>query len=305
MRKSRFLVLLFSIFIIAVVSCAAYYLWLGYNRRELLTKRQASWRVLGDNIKKEAESFGNDIGVVIEDLSTGWRIAINENKLFPSASLIKVPIMASYFSFSLEKGLDLKQSLVLTNRYKVPGSGILKNCTAGAEFNIEDLIEIMVVESDNTATNMLIDYLGFDVLNDYFRKLGLNDTVLTRKMMDFESRKEGMDNFTSASDLAYILRQMYYKRLINKTLSQRCLEILKRQRVRDRIPAQLPFDAVVAHKTGLEKGICHDAGIIFTPKGDFIVCVLTKHNYKASRPVKRFISRIALDVYNCYQSDNL
>lgn len=275
--------------------------WHIYRQRQL-KQRRANWVVLEEKIKKQAETFGQETGIVIEDLSTGWKITVNANRLFPSASMVKVPIMASIFCARAEKILDLKQRLVLKNRHKALGSGVLKEYAQGTTLDIDDLIELMIIESDNTAANMLIEYLGFAPLNNYFKKMGLNNTNIARKMMDFKSRRYGLENFTSASDLAYLLEEIYNYKLINKRFSRRCLRILKKQKIRDRIPAKLPSRTVVAHKTGLEKGVCHDAGIVFTPRGDFIICVLTRHHYKISRPAKKFISNIALDVYNYCQS---
>lgn len=302
MSKNKFIFILFIFLLSSLVVYSFFYFWRGYERKKQLEQRKIAWSILEQKIKAEADSFGQQAGVVIKDLSSGWKIVINEDKLFPSASMVKIPIMVSLFSACAQGGLDLRQKLVLKESCKALGSGKLKEYAAGSEFNIEDLIEIMIEESDNTAANMLIDYLGLDSLNNYFKEIGLNNTNLARKMMDFKSRKHGVENFTSARDLSYLLEEIYNNKLINKIFSKKCLEILKKQKVRDRIPARLPFDTVVAHKTGLERGICHDAGIVFTSQGDFLVCVLTKHSYKVAKPAKRFISRIALDVYDYYQS---
>jgi len=303
MMKNRIFAALFIFLLGGLVIYSSFYVSRAYQRKKQLEQRKIAWLALEQKIMAEAENFGQETGVVIKDLSCGWKIAINEDKLFPSASMVKVPIMASLFSVCAEKGLDLSQKLVLKNRCKALGSGKLKDYAAGSEFNLEDLIEIMIEESDNTAANMLIDYLGFESLNNRFKKIGLNNTNIARKMMDFKNRKYGVENFTSAKDLAYLLEEIYNNKLINKNFSERCLEILKKQKIRDRIPARLPSNTIVAHKTGLERGVCHDAGIVFTSQGNFLVCVLTKHNYKLSRPAKKFISRIALDVYDYYQSN--
>jgi len=269
-----------------------------------LEEKKANWAALENKIKGETDKFGQEAGLIIKDLSTGWTISVNKDKLFPSASLVKVPIMATIFSLCAEKELNLEQRLVLANKCKVLGSGVINDYAAGTEFNIDYLIKVMITESDNTATNMLIDHLGLEPLNNYFKKLGLSNTNLARKMMDFKSRQNGIENFTSASDVAYLFEEIYNEKLINKDFSRKCLEILKKQKARDRIPKKLPSGAVVAHKTGLEKGVCHDAGIVFTPNGDFLICVLTRHNYKFAAPAKKFISQVAADAYNYYQPDN-
>ena len=267
-----------------------------------LDVRKHAWLSLKDKVTERVGAFGQETGIVIEDLATGWRISINEDRPLPSASLAKVPIMASYFYASARDGLNLHKGLVLTRRLKAPGSGRLKYMPVGTKFAAEDLIELMIAESDNTAANMLIDYLGFDYLNNAFKRVGLKNTSIVRKMMDFRFRKAGKENFTTAGDIAFLLRQMYRGTLINKTYSERCMAFLKEQKMRDRIPAKLPDNTVVAHKTGLENGVCHDAGIVFTPKGDFLITVLTKHKYKNAAAAKKFIAHVAHDAYDYYQN---
>jgi len=265
---------------------------------EELAQKKAAWDALERTVAREAAKFKGSIGIVIKDLDTGWTIAVNQNKLFPSASLVKIPIMASYFYAEQENKIALTQRMVLRNRNKTPGSGTLKCLPDGTAFQISDLIERMIVESDNTAANMLIDRVGFDYLNWSFKRMGLDNTNLVRKMMDFKKRKKGVENYTTAVDLSKILEDMYDGRFIGRSVSAQCLGILRKQKIRDRIPALLPSYTDVAHKTGLENGVCHDAGIVFTPQGDYLICVLTRHYNKTARPVKKVISRMALEVYN-------
>lgn len=265
-----------------------------------LQEHRLAWETLEKQIKKELDGFNGQAGIIIKDLDTGWRILINQNRLFPSASLVKIPIMAACFYAVEEDKVRLAETLKLKAADKSLGSGILKNVPVGREFTIKRLIELMISESDNTATNMLIKQLGFDYLNDCFKKLKLKDTNISRLMMDFKRRKEGIENFTTASDLADLLEKIYNERLIKKAYSQMCLEFLRKQNIRDRIPAKLPLSCVVAHKTGLESSICHDAGIIFSPKRDLLIVVLTKHGNKTARLAKSFIAKIAFLAYNYY-----
>ena len=158
----------------------------------------------------------------------------------------------------------------------------------------------MIAESDNTAANMLTEKLGMDYINSSFKKIGLENTNLSRAMMDFDSRSAGIENYTTAGDMAFLMEKICSGRLIDKEVSRRCLTILAMQKVNDRIPKRLPLGTVVAHKTGLENGICHDVGIAYTPRGNFIICVLTGHNYKTARPSKKLIADISFAVYDSY-----
>lgn len=276
-------------------------LYFSYRSQEIKAK---DWKRLNDKIDYEIFSFRGESGIAIKDLARNWNIQHNPDKLFPAASLIKVPIMASCLLAAEEGRIDLKDKIRLKEKHKAGGSGRLKNMKAGEEFTIEELIGMMITLSDNTAANILIELLGFDYINDCFKKMGLKNTNLSCKIMDFGSRRAGIENYTSASDMSCLLDKIYHKRLLNYRISKRCLELLKDQKINDRIPAKLPKEILVAHKTGLLKGICHDMGIVFTNRGNFIICVLTKHKNKTAQPAKNLIAKIALLAYNYYNDED-
>jgi len=265
-----------------------------------LEKRRVAWGELKDALGNKARLFQGDAGIIIEDLNTGWQFSLNKDKFFPSASIVKIPIMAACFQAVYEGRLNLNDEMVLRVSHKTSGSGILKSVATGTAIPIEKLIDIMITYSDNTAANMLIEKLGFEYLNGYFKRSGFKHTNLSRKMMDFQDRKNGVENYTSASDISNLLEKFYHRKFISRQVSERCLDMLLRQKVNDRIPKKLPDDCLVAHKTGLEKNICHDAGIVFTQQGDFLICVLTKSR-SGTRQVKEFISNLALVIYQTYR----
>lgn len=290
-QKSAILIFIFSLSL-----CGAY---LGYSFFRL-EKRRAGWAALQNELNAEIASYSGETGIVVKDLRTGWRILFNENLLFPSASLVKIPIMAASFKAAREGKINLDESVLLKGSYKAQGSGLLKNVPAGTSVKVSRLLELMVTDSDNTAANMLIDLLGFDYINDYSRQLGLEETNLSRKMMDFRRRRRGVENYTTPADMAYVLEKIYKKRLLNDGASKECLNLLAGQRYNDRLPAKLPAGTKVAHKTGLERNVCHDVGIIFTRRGDIMVCVLTRHA-GAGRQSKEFIAKVGLAAYNYSQ----
>lgn len=296
------LILIISLLIGISLSFMTYTVFQNVKKRQIrLEKRKLAWVGLKQAFGNEIKNFKGIAGIVIKDLDRGFELSLNKHRLFPSASLAKVPIVASCFYAVAEGRMDLNKTLLLKANHKVPGSGKLKHAPVGKKFSVEKLIELMISESDNTAANMLIELLGFDYLNQSFKRLGLKHTNISRMMMDFKSRRKGLENYTSCRDLAYLFERIYNKRLINKDISLKCSALLKRQTIKDRIPRRLPVDTVVAHKTGLEKGFCHDAGIVFTDKGDFLICVLTEYRDKNSRSAKRLISQLALLAYNYLQ----
>ena len=140
--------------------------------------------------------------------------------------------------------------------------------------------------------------LGFDYINNGFKELDLKGTVLRRKMMDFSRRKQGIDNYTTAYDIGSLLTKIYYKRILDKRLCGYAASLLKNQKINDRIPYFLPEEVEVAHKTGFEKGVVHDAGIIFSPQGqDYILCVLTAKG-RGYNEAKKLIAQVSLLTYN-------
>jgi beta-lactamase class A len=289
-----------SVFVVLLCVIAA-----GVHISQGLQKKKKAWQQLEDSILQECSNFSVEPFLYIQDLKTGWRITINEDKKLPAASLVKLPIMVACLQ-SLEKGtIEQDFQIALDSKDKVGGSGILKNMPSGKKFTVDELIGLMITKSDNTATNMLIGIFGFDFLNEYFKKIGLGDTNIDRLMMDMKARSSGIENYTTASDMGFILERIYKGRMINKHISSRCVSILKEQKSKDRIPAKLPKGTIVAHKTGLERHVCHDAGIVFGDDGrDFIICALTKHNNRNSWPSKMLIARISVLVYNHINKDH-
>jgi beta-lactamase class A len=194
-----------------------------------------------------------------------------------------------------EKHIGLYDEIKLKPSHKVGGSGILKYKPSGKKITVDTLIELMITRSDNTATNMLTELLGFNYFNRTFKKFGLKVTNLRRKILDLKAAKRGIDNYTTPYEMAFLLEEIYKKRLISRDVCEYMLSILKRQKISDRIPRYLPNYLQIAHKTGLLKRVCHDAGIVFSDKGDILICILTSDI--STRLAKKLIGAIAYKVY--------
>jgi beta-lactamase class A len=261
----------------------------------------ANWAELEKDLLRSLRDFRGELGFVIKDLQTGHSIVRNPDKPFPSASMVKIPIMAACYK-AVEEGLiSLTDTIKLKRTDKVRGSGVLRGSPAGTPVTVERLIGLMITASDNTAANMLIDLLGFEYLGKTFKDFGLDKTNLSRKMMDFRSRAKGIENYTTPREMADILEEIYRRTCVSRETSEKCLACLKEQKVNDRIPRYLPRKVQVAHKTGLEHKVCHDAGIVFAEKGDVLICVLTEGDTGATI-AKRMIARIAARVYRIYKA---
>jgi beta-lactamase class A len=277
----------------------------GGQATDLNLQRAISYRELMSELEKRTAKFRGEAGILVKDLKTHQTLGINSSKLFPSASLVKVPIMAAVYAADREGRLKLTDQLAVKRTEKIKSRSKIYRARPGTKFTVSDLVECMITESDNTAANMLVDALGFGYLNQKFIEFGLKNTDLRRGIMDLKWRKAGIENYTTAEDMALMLEKIYNGELVSKEASAQMLEILKRQKVNDRIPKGLPNKMVVAHKTGLLKDTVSDVGIIFTNEGDFIICVLTAdiHNF---RTAKRFIGKIAECTYaRCYRKLSL
>lgn len=266
------------------------------EKQHLYEIRHERWEANSREILRRIASFHGETGIMVKDLLTGWSFLHNDEALYPAASLIKIPIMVACFKAAEEGRLDLQEKYVLKRQDRVGGSGLLRRMRNGSVFTYEQLIDYMVTYSDNIATNVIINRLGFDYIRYVFRELGLRDTVLNRLMMDFRAREEGLENYTSAREMAELLEKIYLGRCVNPKVSEKCLEILKKQQINDRLPRYLPREVEVAHKTGLEREVCHDAGIVFTPNGDYIIVVLVR-TWSGPLTTKNFIARLSSYFY--------
>lgn len=214
-------------------------------------------------------------GVAAWDRS-GRRVLINEREVFRSASVIKVPMMVDLFCRRDEGELSLDDVLTLKDEYKVAGSGVLKEMHGGLQVTVRDLIVLMIIVSDNTATNMLVDRFGTDSCNRRMKSLGLDRIVFARKMYDWDAANAGRENLCCAHDMAALLAMMAEGRISSKSTSTEMVEIMARQQYRDKIPLLLPEDTKIANKTGSLTGVTHDVGIVYGPSGPYVLGILTK-----------------------------
>ena len=217
-----------------------------------------------------------EVGLVVKDLETGETLAWLAERRFPAASLIKIPILVEALRQAATNPRLMEERIAIEPTSRVAGFGILKELQSIEALTLLDLLTLMIVMSDNTATNLCIDRLGMGAVNDGIARLGLTATVLQRKMMDLAAREGGLDNFTSAGDMARLLELLATERILSPPGCRRALGILARQQVKDRLPLLLPSDVAVAHKTGELPGIRHDVGLLRWDTHQIVVAALTQ-----------------------------
>lgn len=240
----------------------------------------------------------DEVSIVVKDLTTNdWIIKLNENKVYPTASTIKIPIMLEILR-NVELGnLSLSQSVEIKKEDRVNFSIISE--LGIREYSVLDLITLMIIISDNTATNVLIDLVGYDSINSLLEKLGHKKTRLQRKMMDFKAIKKGNRNTTAPMEMAMILEGINNNKILNKEKSKLALDIMKRQLHKDCIPRYLPEKTVIAHKTGQLDGLNHDIGIVYLEKTSYLIGVFTV-DAKDNLENKRMIGNISKLVYEFF-----
>ncbi|MDR0885725.1 MAG: class A beta-lactamase-related serine hydrolase, partial [Clostridiales Family XIII bacterium] len=174
--------------------------------------------------------------------------------------------------------LDVIHSL--NENEKVGGTGFLQNMPNGTNISHRELIRYMIVDSDNTATNIMIDALGgFNPINEEILRLGCNETHLNRKMLDTQALANGIDNYISVNDAGNILKKLYTHTLISELDDAEMLRILSENNNHNKLPALLPSDVTVYNKTGEynDYGVQNDIAIIENGKGAFVVTVLSQN----------------------------
>lgn len=224
---------------------------------------------------------------------------VNADKLVPSASVIKLPILVEAMERVKAGTLDLSEIHILTDSEKVGGDGILKTYSHRSRISYADLLRLMIIYSDNTATNIFINELGMDAINARIRAMGLTGTRLNRVMMDTVAARQGRDNVVTARDMNRLLSQIYRHQLATPALCEQMLDILKQNEDTLTIPRLLPKSVAVAHKTGTLSYVRADAGIVYA-KTPFLLTVLVQG--VPTPDAERIIAELAL---LCYQTPPL
>lgn len=219
----------------------------------------------------------------------------DKDEIFSSASLIKVPILLAVLDYIDNENKSLDQMLKVAPENLVDFSVLtelqVEECT------LHDLLVWMIITSDNSATNVLIDYMGLEKLNQYFKKIGLTETKIQRKMMDFVQMERGYDNITTAREMAALFTAIYRKELLSTKYSELAIHILSRQRIVDSLKRYMVDDVKIAHKTGSLDTVEHDVGIVYSNNKDYIIGVfITDHN--DNEAAKRSIGKISKIVYD-------
>lgn len=226
--------------------------------------------MLKEKLIKAAENRKAECAFVIKDLNNETEVTHRSDEVIKSASLIKVFIMAEAVRRIKNGELSLDTEIEV-NASDIVDFSVLLFLKPRA-YTLEELMRVMIVYSDNTATNVLIDFLGMDNINKCIRGLGYEKTLLQRKMMDFESAKAGRENFTAPEEMADFLFRVYNGTLLGENADEIILDIMKGQADEMDMRLLLPDEIPIARKSGELGCLNHEIAIVFGEKTDYIFC---------------------------------
>ena len=240
-------------------------------------------------------------GIFVWDYSTGKYVNINADEEFPTASMIKIPILFQLFR-RVELGLvNLSEKMTLTDYFVTGGSGKLQYRPVGSTFRIYNLAQLMVQESDNTATNMLLSTVGgVDDLNRVLRLWGFSNTHMSNWLPDLDGT-----NVATPMDFGTMLFNIDNTNFLSLKSRAAIVDIMSHVKNRHLIQAGLPDNVQFIHKTGDIGNMLGDAGIVILPDGrKYIIVIMVKRPWN-SFGAKEFIINASKTVYNSYITHNL
>lgn len=208
------------------------------------------------NVSKE------NVSILITELNNPKYIYSYNNKIrMISASTIKVPIMLAVLEEAKNGNINLDDKILVHNNKILSDTEVFEN--GENYYSLYELINWMIIESDNTATNVIIKKLGMNKINNYISKvLNLKSTVLERYMLDKEAIEKGLNNYTSQEDMLKIFTKLFNKDILNNNLCDKAIEILYNQRCQDQVMRYIYQPVKYAHKTGSLDYLNHDVGVM-------------------------------------------
>lgn len=293
-------------------------------------------KVLEAVVKDTTGSFG----IAVRHLQTGEKASINPTKLYQMASTFKVPILATLLR-DVDRGkLSLEDQIEIGEEDYVPGSGVLTQLSLGVKVTIKDLAMLMIIVSDNIATDRILRLVGTENVSAYMKELGLTDLHITQSCWELICLGLGIDvksytpeaaeqlrtqKFTSESfdksslvfqvdqrsnastpeDMNRLLDMIATKEILTEDLCSTMLDILSRQQFNGRMPYLLPDGTKVAHKTGTIGDVINDVGVVYLPedKGAFTITIFSSGNGSMEEG-ERTIARLTKSAYDYFLSTN-
>jgi beta-lactamase class A len=269
---------------------------------------------LESRLRPLIEAHKGRVAVAVKNLETGESFAYHADDPMPTASLIKLPVMVEVYRQSAAGTLDLGKMVTLRKEDKVPGSGILtSHFSDGATFPIRDAVRLMIVYSDNTATNLVLDEIGLKSTAETMEKLGYPNTKIHSKVYRRDtsvfperSKEFGLGS-TTAAEMVRLCEALHKGEIVGPEACKAMLDHLGACDDKDKFPRFLPAGTKVAFKTGSVDESRTAAGILSTKGGPAAICVLTNKNedkrWVADNAGNRLCAEVARAVYDHFSHE--
>ena len=267
--------------------------------RILFAQSDTGIQNLRQRIIHEFSSQKGTFALAFKDVKTGKQLLINDKEVFHAASTMKTPVMIEVFRQAHAKKFSLEDSIIIKNEFKSIVDSSLYSLDStddserelykhlGAKRSIYQLVYDMIISSSNLATNIVIEKVGAVNVTKTMRSYGADNINVLRGVEDQKAYDKGLNNTTTTYDLMLIFERLAKGKAVNKKASQAMINILFDQKFNTIIPAQLPKDVKVAHKTGYITGIHHDSGIVFLVDGrKYVLVMLSKNIEEEDKAIK-------------------
>jgi len=226
-------------------------------------------------LEQVVAGFDGVMGVAAKDLTSGESFVLNPDVVFPTASSIKITILIELYRQAQAGTLKLDEKVAVSKAMMVGGSGVLARFSdGGSSLSLRDIAVLMIVLSDNTATNIVIDRVGMQSVNDLLARNNLRQTRLQRKMIDTEAQRAGRENVSTPAEMIWLLGLLHQGKLLDAAHTGAVMEILayaKDTALRRAIPTSIPL----ASKTGTLAGVACESGIVLLKDRPFAISVMT------------------------------
>jgi beta-lactamase class A len=269
-----------------------------------------------NNLKKKISSEltknKGTFAVAYKDLSSGEELLINEKISFHAASTMKTPVLIEAYKQAAAGKFQIQDSILVKNEFKSIVDRSLYSLDAKDDSEVDlytkenkkvkiyDLLYLMIIKSSNLATNLIIDLVEAKNANNTMQEMGASDIQVLRGVEDTKAYRKGLNNTTTAYDQMLIFSEMANGKIVSQESSDAMINILLDQKFNDKIPAKLPKDVKVAHKTGWITGVNHDAGIVFLPDGRKYVLVLLSKDLENDQAAVESMAKISKLIYTYF-----
>lgn len=265
---------------------------------------------LEHTIQEKFDTVEGEFALAYIHLSrSGDQVLMRENALFHAASTMKTPVMIEVYEQANEGKFSLNDSILVKNEFQSIVDSSLYSMELGEDSEehlydqigqyttIRNLVDAMITRSSNLATNILIEKVDADRVTLRMRQLGAPNIIVLRGVEDTKAYEAGLSNETSAIDLANIFKALADHEVVSEEASEEMLGVLKEQEFNDLIPAQLPEEVVVAHKTGWITGVRHDSGAVYLPDGQRYILVILSKGLEDDQAGKEVIAEVSKLIY--------